>query len=150
MDSIEVYTDGACKGNPGVGGWGVVTTKGGEPVEFYGSEPDTTNNRMELTAAIKALQISPKTPTTITIFTDSQYVKNGITQWIKNWKKNGWKTAANKPVKNQDLWVKLDGLMNGRDVEWRWVRGHNDNPGNERADQLANKGIEQLLGLNGL
>jgi ribonuclease HI len=102
---------------------------------------------MELTAAIKALELAREAK--IILFTDSQYVKNGITQWIKNWKKNGWKTAANKPVKNQDLWMKLDGLLSDRDVDWRWVRGHNDNPRNERADQLANKGIEQLLGVNG-
>lgn len=135
---IEVFTDGACAGNPGPGGWGVlIVGKDGE-VERCGGEDATTNNRMELTAAIEALRA---TSGPLRLYTDSQYVKNGITVWIGNWKRNGWKTADRKPVKNQDLWMALDAAIAGRVVEWRWVRGHNGHPENERADALARGGL---------
>ncbi|MEL6363784.1 MAG: ribonuclease HI [Pseudomonadota bacterium] len=136
---IIAYTDGACSGNPGPGGWGVVLLKGTAREELKGGERATTNNRMELMAAIKALETADK-GASMTIYTDSQYVKNGVTQWIKSWKKNGWKTASRKPVKNQDLWVVLDELANARPVEWRWVKGHSGDPENDRADALARAG----------
>ena len=140
---IDVYTDGACSGNPGPGGWGVLIINGEERREFFGGESETTNNRMELMAAIRALQeTSAETP--IRLYTDSQYVKNGINDWIHNWKRNGWKTAAKKPVKNKDLWTTLDALIEGRAVEWRWVKGHAGDPGNERADALARLGAAEL------
>ena len=138
---IEIYTDGACSGNPGPGGWGVLLIDGEERRELFGGEAETTNNRMELMAAIKALEeVSPETP--IRLFTDSQYVKNGINDWINGWKRNGWKTASRKPVKNKDLWVALDELVAQRDVEWRWVKGHSGHPENEIADELARRGAE--------
>ena len=139
-----MYTDGACKGNPGIGGWGVFIQRDNDQSELHGFDLKTTNNRMELKAVIEGLKIiNPKT--NVTIITDSQYVKNGINQWIFNWKKNGWKTAAKKPVKNIDLWKELDDLVENHSVDWEWVKGHSGNPGNERADQLANKGIDDFL-----
>ena len=139
-----MYTDGACKGNPGIGGWGVFIQKENDQSDLYGFDLKTTNNKMELKAVIEGLKtIHPKK--NVTIITDSQYVKNGINQWIFNWKKNGWKTAAKKPVKNIDLWKELDDLVENHSVDWEWVKGHSGNPGNERADQLANKGIDDYL-----
>ena len=143
-NNIKMYTDGACRGNPGIGGWGVFIQGDNDQSDLYGFDLKTTNNKMELKAVIEGLKIiNPKT--NVTIITDSQYVKNGINQWIFNWKKNGWKTAAKKPVKNIDLWKELDGLVENRFVDWEWVKGHSGNPGNERADQLANKGIDDYL-----
>ena len=136
---IDVFTDDACSGNPGPGGWGVLIIAGDERRELSGGDGDTTNNRMEMTAVIEALKATdPETP--LKVHTDSQYVKNGITDWIKGWKRNGWKTAAKKPVKNKDLWVAMDDLLVGRKVEWRWVKGHSGHPENERADELARLG----------
>jgi len=140
---VEIFTDGACKGNPGPGGWGALLRYKGYEKEIFGGEPETTNNRMELMAVISALQ-SLRRRSKVRITTDSQYVKNGITQWIFNWKRNGWKTAAKKPVKNADLWRQLDELVAQHDVEWAWVKGHSGHPENELADALANKGIAQL------
>ncbi len=133
---IEIFTDGACLGNPGPGGWGVLIIEGGARRELNGGEEATTNNRMEMFAAIRALEETPK-GASVVIHTDSQYVKNGITGWIKGWKRNGWKNAAKKPVKNRDLWERLDALAEERTVDWRWVKGHNGHPENERADELA-------------
>lgn len=140
---IEIYTDGACKGNPGPGGWGALLRMNEHEKELYGGEADTTNNRMELMAAIMAME-SLTRPCKVALTTDSQYVKNGINQWIDNWKKRGWKTADKKPVKNQDLWKRLDAALKDHEVEWHWVRGHTGHPENERADELANKGITEL------
>lgn len=137
---IEIYTDGACSGNPGPGGWGVLIQENGEEQRLSGGEPDTTNNRMELMAAIEALNHFSE-GTDLTIYTDSQYVKNGVTTWIEGWKRNGWKTAARKPVKNQDLWQRLDTLAAARKVTWKWVKGHAGDPGNEEADRLARVGL---------
>lgn len=138
---IEIYTDGACSGNPGRGGWGVLIMEDGKPKQrLKGGEPHTTNNRMELLAAIKALETVPEDGAVI-LYTDSQYVKNGVTGWIKGWKKNGWRTAARKPVKNQDLWEPLDALASARKVQWKWVKGHAGDPGNEEADRLAQEGL---------
>ncbi|MDZ4761179.1 MAG: ribonuclease HI [Alphaproteobacteria bacterium] len=141
-DLIEIWTDGACSGNPGPGGWGVLMKSGGRETELHGGEPATTNNRMELMAAIKALE-SARAGAAITLHTDSQYVKDGLTKWIKGWKRNGWKTADKKPVKNQDLWIRLELAAEVHKVDWRWVRGHNGDEGNERADALARKGCEE-------
>ncbi len=138
-----IYTDGACKGNPGPGGWGAWLRWGEHEKELFGGEPATTNNRMELTAVIESLALL-KRRTQVAIYTDSSYVKDGITSWIHNWKKRGWRTADNKPVKNVDLWQRLDALVAGHDVQWHWVRGHAGDPGNERADALANRGVESL------
>ncbi|GGY44243.1 ribonuclease HI [Parvularcula lutaonensis] len=137
---IKAYTDGACSGNPGPGGWGVLLVFNGEQKELCGGEAETTNNRMELMAAIRALEeVAPNTEISIT--TDSQYVKNGVESWVHGWKRNGWKTAAKKPVKNKDLWVRLDGLAGERKVKWAWVKGHAGHDGNEAADALARKGM---------
>ena len=141
---IKIYTDGACKGNPGIGGWGAYLKTEHYHEELNGFSKNTTNNRMELTAVIKALATIGQN-VGIIITTDSQYVKNGINQWIFNWKKNGWKTAAKQPVKNKDLWIKLDDLVQKNDIEWKWVKGHSGHPGNEKADQLANDAIEKNL-----
>ena len=141
--SVEIYTDGACKGNPGPGGWGVLLRYGQHEKQLFGGEAETTNNRMELTAVIRGLQ-GLKRASRVRIVTDSQYVKNGITQWIHNWKRNGWRTAAKKPVKNADLWQQLEGEVAKHEIEWRWVKGHSGHPENELADELANRGIQEL------
>jgi ribonuclease HI len=143
-DQIEIYTDGACKGNPGPGGWGAWLRAGKHERELWGGEPLTTNNRMELTAVIEALS-ALKQHSQVAIHTDSEYVKNGITTWIHGWKARGWTTADRKPVKNVDLWQKLDALARQHQVSWHWVRGHNGHPGNERADSLANRGAAEVL-----
>lgn len=143
MRSVKAYTDGACSGNPGPGGWGVVLQFGDHERELKGGESDTTNNRMELTAAIEALK-ALKEPCHIALTTDSTYVKDGITKWLSNWKRNGWKTAAKKPVKNQDLWQQLEECVAQHTVEWLWVKGHSGHPENERADTLANEGMSAL------
>ena len=137
---VIIYTDGACKGNPGPGGWGVLMMSGDSRRELCGGERDTTNNRMELTAAIEALR-ALKRRCRVRLFTDSSYVKQGIETWIHGWKKNGWKTSDKKPVKNADLWQILDTVAAQQDVEWRWIKGHSGDPGNERADTLSNEGI---------
>ena len=142
-ETVVIYTDGACKGNPGPGGWGAWMRWGEHEKELFGGDPLTTNNRMELTAVIEALA-ALKRSTPVAIYTDSEYVKNGITTWIHGWKKRGWITADKKPVKNVELWQKLDGLVNQHQVSWHWVRGHTGDPGNERADQLANRGVETV------
>ena len=141
-ESITIYTDGACKGNPGPGGWGAWLSRAGHERELWGGEPLTTNNRMELTAVIEALA-ALKRHSDVVLYTDSQYVRQGITVWIHNWKKSGWKTADRKPVKNIDLWQRLDALAATHQVQWRWVKGHAGDPGNERADALANRGAEE-------
>ncbi|MFN0315239.1 MAG: ribonuclease HI [Burkholderiales bacterium] len=138
-----MFTDGACKGNPGPGGWGVILARGENTRELHGGEAKTTNNRMELTAVIQGL-MALKRRCKVRIHTDSQYVQLGITQWIHNWKRRGWRTADKKPVKNEDLWKQLDELAAGHDTEWIWVKGHAGHAGNERADQLANLGVESL------
>jgi len=143
--SVLIYTDGACKGNPGPGGWGALLVCGDREKELFGGESATTNNRMELTAVIRALEALTR-PSGIDLHTDSQYVKNGIETWIHNWKKNGWKTSDKKPVKNADLWRELDVLAARHDIRWHWVKGHNGHAGNERADSLANRGVEVILG----
>lgn len=142
MNQVEIYTDGACKGNPGPGGWGVLLRSGTTQKELYGGEASTTNNRMELMAVIQALE-ALKRPCAITLYLDSQYVLKGITEWLPGWKAKGWKTAAKQPVKNAELWRRLDDLLvqGGHVVDWRWVRGHAGDPGNERADALANLGV---------
>jgi ribonuclease HI len=140
-----MYTDGACRGNPGPGGWGVLLVAGDKEREFSGGERDTTNNRMELTAAIKGLQ-ALKRSCAVAVYTDSQYVRKGITEWVEQWQRRGWKTAASKPVKNADLWRQLDELVRDQDIAWHWVKGHSGHPGNERADELANRGIDSLPG----
>jgi ribonuclease HI len=142
---VVVYTDGACKGNPGRGGWGVWMRSGVHEKELWGGEALTTNNRMELTAVIQALA-ALKRQSRVVIYTDSEYVRNGITGWIHNWKARGWKTADRKPVKNIDLWQRLDELRATHTVDWRWVRGHAGDPGNERADALANRGVDSVKG----
>ncbi|MBI3156627.1 MAG: ribonuclease HI [Burkholderiales bacterium] len=142
MDAIEIYTDGACKGNPGPGGWGAWLRTGGHEKELWGGEARTTNNRMELTAVIQALA-ALRQPSRVVVHTDSEYVKNGITSWIHAWKTRGWLTADRKPVKNVDLWQRLDALRAQHEVQWRWVRGHAGDPGNERADALANRGAAE-------
>jgi ribonuclease HI len=144
MDKIEIYTDGACKGNPGAGGWGALLIMGQHEKELCGGEPDTTNNRMELTAVIEALNALTR-PCEVILHTDSQYVQKGITEWIHNWKLRGWRTAAKAPVKNADLWQALDAAQTRHKIDWRWVKGHAGHDGNERADQLANRGVESIL-----
>ena len=137
---VVIYTDGACKGNPGPGGWGALLQYGDQEKELFGGERLTTNNRMELQAVIEALS-ALKRPSDVTLYTDSVYVRSGILQWIHNWKRNGWKTSDRKPVKNADLWQILDKARENHRVEWHWVKGHADNPGNQRADALANRGV---------
>ncbi|MCH7538583.1 MAG: ribonuclease HI [Proteobacteria bacterium] len=141
--AIEIYTDGACRGNPGPGGWGVLLISGKHRKTLHGGAPETTNNRMELTAAIEALNTLER-PCRVILHTDSRYVMDGINDWLPNWKKRGWKTAARKPVKNQDLWQALDDAVGRHDIDWRWVKGHTGNAGNEMADELANRGIDEL------
>lgn len=143
MSTIEIYTDGACRGNPGPGGWGVLLKYGRNERELFGGEANTTNNRMELQAAIEGLKALKK-PCAVTLYTDSKYVLQGITDWINNWKAKGWKTASKQAVKNSDLWQTLDKLNTTHAVNWVWVKGHAGNAGNERADQLANLGIDNL------
>ena len=140
---MNIYTDGACKGNPGPGGWGALLECAGDERELFGGEPATTNNRMELTAVIEALR-ALKAPCEIVLHTDSQYVMKGMTEWIRGWKARGWKTASKEPVKNVDLWQRLDDLVAVHRIRWVWVRGHSGHDGNERADRLANKGVESL------
>jgi ribonuclease HI len=147
VNQVVIYTDGACKGNPGPGGWGVVLRSGGTEKELFGGELGTTNNRMEMMAVIQALS-ALKRPCAVTLWLDSQYVLKGITEWLPGWKAKGWRTAGKTPVKNVELWQKLDELVqnSGHVIDWRWVRGHNGDPGNERADALANMGVELALG----
>ena len=140
---IQIFTDGACRGNPGPGGWGVILRSGSHEKELFGGEQSTTNNRMELRAAIEGLT-ALKRPSRVTVTTDSQYVRQGITQWIEGWKRNQWRTSAKKPVKNQDLWQLLDELTCRHEVTWEWVKGHSGHPDNELADVLANRGIDEL------
>jgi ribonuclease HI len=144
MDKVEIFTDGACKGNPGPGGWGAVLVAGEHEKELFGGELGTTNNRMELLAVIEALKALSR-PCEVIVHTDSQYVQKGISEWIHGWKARGWKTAARAPVKNVDLWQQLDEAQARHKIEWRWVRGHNGHVGNERADALANRGVETVL-----
>lgn len=141
---VDIFTDGACKGNPGVGGWGALLRTKGVERELFGGARDTTNNRMELMGAISALE-ALKRHCHVRLHTDSKYVMQGITEWIDNWKKRGWKTADKKPVKNEDLWRRLDALVVNHDIEWIWVKGHAGHEGNERADELANRGVEMIL-----
>ena len=143
MTGVEAWTDGACRGNPGPGGWGVLLRAAGRERELKGAEPLTTNNRMELTAAIMALQ-SLKRPCSVDLYTDSQYVRGGITEWMTGWKKNGWRTAGRQPVKNQDLWQALEEAAGRHEVRWHWVKGHSGHPENDRADALANEAIDEL------
>ena len=142
-EPVIIYTDGACRGNPGKGGWGVILRYKGTIKELHGGEHDTTNNRMELMAAISALEALKK-PCVVKLHIDSKYVLDGITKWLPNWKKSGWKTAAKKPVKNEDLWRRLDLAIQLHTIDWRWVKGHSGNQGNERADALANLGVDSL------
>ena len=142
--SVHIYADGGCRGNPGPGGWGVLLQAGTSEKELWGGEANTTNNRMELTAVIRALE-ALKRPTQIHVHTDSQYVQKGISEWIHNWKRNGWRTADKKPVKNADLWQVLDALTKQHEIKWLWVKGHAGNPGNERADSLANRGMDEFM-----
>ena len=141
---VEIYTDGACKGNPGVGGWGAWFHYNGHEKSIFGGEENTTNNRMEMTAVIKALE-SLRRPSQVKLYTDSSYVQKGMTEWLAGWKAKHWKTATKKPVKNDDLWKQLDALASQHQIEWLWVRGHDGNEGNERADALANAGVEHIL-----
>ena len=142
MKTVEIYTDGACRGNPGPGGWGAVLRHGAHEKTLCGGEAETTNNRMELMAAIQALE-ALKSPCEVTLYTDSVYVRNGIPEWLDGWRRRGWKTASKQPVKNQELWQRLDAAARRHRIDWRWVRGHSGNAGNEHADQLANQGLEQ-------
>ena len=143
MKDVVIYTDGACKGNPGPGGWGAWLRSGGHEKEIWGGEDQTTNNRMELTAVIESLA-ALKAPSRVTLHLDSEYVRNGITSWIHNWKRRGWRTASNQAVKNVDLWQRLDALTQAHQIDWRWVRGHAGDEGNERADALANRGVDEV------
>jgi ribonuclease HI len=143
LTTVTIYTDGACSGNPGPGGWGAILNGSGKTRELKGGEADTTNNRMELMAAIVALETLTQ-PCSITLHTDSTYVRDGITTWIHNWKKRGWKTSAKKPVKNVDLWQRLEAATTRHEIDWRWVKGHAGDPGNERADALANEGMSEI------
>ena len=143
MKSVTIYTDGACRGNPGPGGWGALLSHAGNQRELWGGEKDTTNNRMELMAAIRALA-ALKAPCSVDLYSDSSYVLKGITEWLPGWKARNWKTASKKPVKNVDLWTQLDNEIQRHQIEWHWVKGHSGNPGNEAADALANRGIDEL------
>jgi len=145
LKKVEIFTDGACRGNPGPGGWGALLRYGDSEKELYGGERETTNNRMELTAAIEALKALSQ-PCRIDLTTDSVYVRSGITDWLAGWKRRGWKTAGRKPVKNVDLWQALDAQNQRHEVTWHWVKGHSGHPENERADALANRGIDELGG----
>jgi len=147
LNHVDIYTDGACKGNPGPGGWGVLLKSGMTERELFGGERATTNNRMEMMAVIEGLS-ALKRPCDVTLYIDSQYVLKGITEWIHGWKARGWRTASKEPVKNVELWQRIDALVqnSGHKIEWRWVRGHNGDPGNERADALANLGVDVALG----
>ena len=140
VETVDIYTDGACSGNPGPGGWGVLLKMGAREKELWGGAKDTTNNRMEMMAAIEALK-ALKRPCKVRLHTDSQYLKNGITSWIRNWKRNGWRTSDKKPVKNVDLWQALEAEIETHDIQWVWVKGHAGHDGNERADSLANRGM---------
>ena len=144
MSQVEIYTDGACRGNPGPGGWGVLLRANGKERELCGGELHTTNNRMELTAAIEALTALSR-PCEVALYTDSEYVRRGISEWLEGWKRSGWRTAARKPVKNEDLWRRLDAISATHRVAWHWVKGHAGHPENERADALANQGLEATL-----
>ena len=143
VEPVRIYTDGACRGNPGPGGWGAVLQMDGEERELFGGEPQTTNNRMELTAVIRALELLER-PCQIDVYTDSQYVQKGISEWLHDWKRRGWRTADKKPVKNVGLWRELDRLAGLHRIAWHWVKGHAGHPENERADALANRGVEEL------
>jgi len=143
VEVVDIYTDGACKGNPGVGGWGALLRMGGTEKELFGGEPATTNNRMELRAVIEGLSALTR-EAQVRVHTDSQYVQKGISEWIASWKRRGWRTADNKPVKNQDLWMQLDTVAARHRVQWVWVRGHAGHEGNERADALANRGVQSV------
>ncbi len=147
LNEVVIYTDGACKGNPGPGGWGAWLKSGATEKDLFGGELNTTNNRMELTAVIEGLA-ALKRPCKVLLYLDSQYVRKGITEWIRGWKAKGWMTAGKQPVKNVELWQRLDKLVaeGGHQIEWRWVKGHSGDPGNERADMLANKGVDKALG----
>ena len=142
--SIKVYTDGACKGNPGPGGWGVYIQLNDEEKDLYGGNPETTNNQMEMQAALEALKYLKDKDEVIELYTDSNYLRQGITEWIHKWKLNNWRTAAKKPVANRDLWIEISDLNEKMDVQWNWVKGHAGDPGNERADQLANIGADNV------
>jgi ribonuclease HI len=144
MAKVWIYTDGACRGNPGPGGWGALLRYGEHEKEIYGAEAETTNNRMELMAAIRALE-SLSRPCEVTVVTDSQYLRKGITEWLPQWKRRGWKTADKQPVKNQDLWERLERAIHTHQVQWDWIKGHSGHPDNERADQLANRAIDEML-----
>lgn len=142
---VVIYTDGGCRGNPGPGGWGAILQFGDHEKEMYGYEAETTNNRMELTAAIKALQVLTR-PCNVELTTDSQYVRQGITDWMEGWKQRGWKTASKKPVKNKDLWQQLDDAVQRHNINWHWIKGHSGHQGNERADELANRAMDEKRG----
>jgi ribonuclease HI len=144
MNEVQIFTDGACKGNPGPGGWGALLCMGDVKKELFGGEKETTNNRMELMGAIKGLQALTR-PCSVVLTTDSQYVIKGLTEWMPDWKLRGWKTAKKQPVKNDDLWRALDAAIQGHIVQWKWVKGHAGHPGNERADELANMGVDSIL-----
>lgn len=144
MDRVIIHTDGACRGNPGPGGWGAILAANGREKELYGAEAGTTNNRMELMAAIQALE-ALKRPCEVTLTTDSTYLKKGVTEWLDNWKRRNWKTAAKKSVKNVDLWQRLENAMHRHRIRWKWIKGHSGHPENERADQLANRAIDEML-----
>lgn len=144
MDEVVIYTDGACRGNPGPGGWGAILRRGADEKELYGAERMTTNNRMELMAAIGALE-ALKYPCDVVLTTDSEYLRRGITEWLPQWKRRGWRTADKKPVKNQDLWERLERAAASHRIRWDWIRGHSGHPENERADQLANRAIDEML-----